>query len=291
MNLKKISFKTTSAAALIFGDALDEQVLAVSWHEIDEDTDHWVFEATVSDAHDLDLIQSLLVQAAAHHQLAVPQIVVEVLPETDWLEQTWKNFPPRQIGRFYVYGSHTKGDVPAGLIGMEINAATAFGSGEHETTTACIEALTKMHAQGMTFNKPLDMGCGSGILAMAIAKLWGISVLAVDNDPESVRVATRNAELNTCDDLVSCLCNEGFDGTVVKDQGPFDLVSANILAAPLCEMAPDMADCVAPKGRIVLSGLLTRQIDQVRQSYEAVDFTFVEHHLIGDWAALVFEKK
>ncbi len=291
MNLKKISFPTTSAAALIFGDALDEQVLAVSWHEINEDTDHWVFEATVSDAHDLDLIQSILVQAATQHQFAAPQITVEVLPETDWLEQTWKNFPPRQIGHFYVYGSHTKGDIPDGLIGLEINAATAFGSGEHETTTACIEALTKMHREGMTFKKPLDMGCGSGILAMAIAKLWTVPVLAVDNDPESVRVATRNAELNTCDDLVSCLCNEGFDGTVVKEQGLFDLVVANILAAPLCEMAPDMADCVALHGRVVLSGLLTRQIDQVRQTYEAVGFYFVEQHLIGDWAALVFEKK
>ncbi len=291
MNLKKIFFPTTSAAALIYGDALDELVLAASWHEIDEDTDHWVFEATVSDRHDLELIKATLVSAAQANNLDAPEINIEDLPETDWLEQTWKNFPPREIGRFYVYGSHTKGDVPAGLIGLEINAATAFGSGEHETTTACIQALTKMQADGMAFARPLDMGCGSGILGMAIAKLWHVPVLAVDNDPESVRVASRNAELNTCDDLVSCLCNEGFDGTVVKDQGPFDLVAANILAAPLCEMAPDMAECVAPKGRVVLSGLLTRQIDQVRQAYESVDFTFIEHHLIGDWAALVLERK
>ena len=291
MNLKKIFFPTTSAAALIYGDALDELVLAASWHEIDEDTDHWVFEATVSDRHDLELIKATLVSAAQANNLDAPEINIEDLPETDWLEQTWKNFPPREIGRFYVYGSHTKGDVPAGLIGLEINAATAFGSGEHETTTACIQALTKMQADGMAFARPLDMGCGSGILGMAIAKLWQVPVLAVDNDPESVRVASRNAELNTCDDLVSCLCNEGFDGTVVKDQGPFDLVAANILAAPLCEMAPDMAECVAPKGRVVLSGLLTRQIDQVRRAYESVDFTFIEHHLIGDWAALVLERK
>lgn len=291
MNLKKIFFPTTSTAALLYSDALDELVLAASWHEIDEDTDHWVFEATVSDRHDLELIKATLVSAAQENNLDAPEINIEDLPETDWLEQTWKNFPPREIGRFYVYGSHTKGDVPAGLIGLEINAATAFGSGEHETTTACIQALTKMQADGMAFARPLDMGCGSGILGMAIAKLWQVPVLAVDNDPESVRVASRNAELNTCDDLVSCLCNEGFDGTVVKDQGPFDLVAANILAAPLCEMAPDMAECVAPKGRVVLSGLLTRQIDQVRRAYESVDFTFIEHHLIGDWAALVLEKK
>lgn len=291
MNLKKLSFATSSSAALLYADALDERVLATSWHEIDEDTDHWMFEATVSDHHNLDQIRSAIQETASEYGFDAPEISVDELPETDWLEQTWKNFPPRTIGRFYIYGSHAKNDVPPGLIGLEINAATAFGSGEHETTTACIEALTKMHSQGLKFQRPLDMGCGSGILAMAIAKLWSIPVLAVDNDPESVRVATRNAELNQCDHLVSCLCNEGFDGTAVGVRGPFDLVTANILAAPLCDMASDMARYVASTGRIVLSGLLRRQIEQVRQAYEAVGCVFIEEHLISDWAALVFEKQ
>lgn len=290
MKLYKLSFPITSLAAPLFGEALDEVVLAVSWYEIDEDTDHWMLEATLNDSTNPETIQQLIEQTALGHGINVPEMTLAELPETDWLEQTWKNFPPRQIGKFFIYGSHSKTEIPEGLVGLEINAATAFGSGEHETTTACIQALTKMHQEGRKVKAPLDMGCGSGILAMVIAKLWQLPVLAVDNDPESVRVATANATLNHCDNLIKALCNEGFAGTVVKDKGPFDLVAANILAAPLCEMAPDMAESVEIAGRIVLSGLLTRQIEEVRQAYENVGFKFIEQHLIGDWAALVFER-
>lgn len=290
MKLHKLYFNTTSKAAPIFGEALEEVVLSVSWHEINEEIDHWIFECTLSDDANRETLRQVIKETALAHNLETPEVTITELPDTDWLEQTWRNFPPRQIGKFFIYGSHSKTGTPDGLIGLEINAATAFGSGEHETTTACIQAITKMHDEGRRFHKPLDMGCGSGILAMVIAKLWQIPVLAVDNDPESVRVTTTNAEINGCTPLIDSLCNEGFAGTAVKSKGPFDLVAANILAAPLREMAPDMAKCVTPQGRIVLSGLLTRQIPEVRQSYEGVDFKFVEQHIIGDWAALVFER-
>lgn len=290
MTLYKLSFQTTSKDAPLFGDALDENVLASSWYEIDEDTDHWVMDATLNDEMDQSLICQQIKDIATRHGIATPEIIIEELPDMDWLEQTWKNFPPRQIGRFFIYGSHTQIEIPDGLIGLEINAATAFGSGEHETTTACINALTKMYNDGYAIQNPLDMGCGSGILAMVIAKLWGIPVLAVDNDPESVRVTTTNAHMNDCSDLIHPLCNEGFAGTIVKEKGKFDLIAANILAAPLCEMAPDMSECTPAGGKVVLSGLLIRQIESVRKAYEEQGFTFIDQHLIGDWAALVFEK-
>jgi ribosomal protein L11 methyltransferase len=290
MKLYKLSFPTTSKAAPIFGEVLDDVVLAASWYEIDEEADHWILEATLTETNDSEGVRHLIKDTALLHGLESPQMTLAELPDTDWLEQTWKNFPRRQIGKFFIYGSHAKTEIPADLIGLEINAATAFGSGEHETTTACIEALTKMHHHNHPFKNPLDMGCGSGILAMVIAKLWDIPVLAVDNDPESVRVAAANAQMNDCTNLITTLCNEGFAGTAVKEKEPFDLIAANILAAPLCDMAPDMAGCVAREGRIVLSGLLTRQINDVRQAYEAVGFKFIEQHLIGDWAALVLER-
>ncbi len=290
MKLYKLSFPTTSKAAPIFGDVLAEVVLAVSWYEVDEDTDHWIFECTLNNETSHQNLRELITETAQSHHLPVPEIEVCDLPDTDWLEQTWKNFPARQIGKFFIYGSHSKTDIPVDLIGLEINAATAFGSGEHETTTACIEALTKMHAQGWQTRHPLDMGCGSGILAMVIAKLWQLPVLAVDNDPESVRVTQANAQINNCADTITALCNEGFDGNAVKSKGPFDLIVANILAAPLCDMAPDMAQSITPKGRVVLSGLLVRQLNEVRQAYEKVGFTLIDQHIIGDWAALVFEQ-
>jgi ribosomal protein L11 methyltransferase len=290
MTLYKLFFKTTSQAAPIFGDVLEEDVLAVSWYEIDEATDTWAFDCTFNDINDGDPLRHLVSETALRRGLRLSGMTVMELPETDWLEQTWKNFPPRQIGQFFIYGSHNKVTIPEGLIGLEINAATAFGSGEHETTTACIQALSQLKADGLQVRTPLDMGCGSGILAMVMAKLWGTPVLAVDNDPESVRVTLTNARKNNCAMGIMALCNDGFSGAAVKDKGPFDLVTANILAAPLQAMAPDMAACVAPQGRIVLSGLLTRQIEEIRQTYEGVGFTFLEPHILGDWAALVFEK-
>lgn len=271
-----------------FADVLEPYVLSIGWFET-ENLDIWMVEATVREEPDVEFLQNLIAQAAKEHHLPVPQIHSEKLPDADWLEQTWKNFPPLEIARFYIYGSHTKGVIPKGLIGMEINAATAFGSGEHETTTGCLRTLCDFEKAGLQFKKPLDMGCGSGVLAMAIAKLWHIPVLAVDNDPESVRVAEQNALTNQCSSLIHALCNEGFDGNIVQKHGPFDLIVANILAGPLCYMAHDMVINTIMGGRIVLSGLLTRQIDEVVAAYESAGAILDNVEKVGDWATLGFK--
>lgn len=289
MKLWRLSFDTTAQVADTLSQALEDHVLAISYYEVSEEDNHWVVEATLrtegSVTPDRAFYQNLINQSLSSNS-SVPKITLELLPEIDWLEQTWKNFPPRQIGQFYVYGSHTKATPPEDLIGLEINAATAFGSGEHETTTGCLLTLDNLKQSGRTFFHPLDMGCGSGILAMGAAKLWNINVLAVDNDSESVRVTVENAKTNRCDHLIEGLCNEGFDGTVVQDKGPFDLILANILANPLCLMSKEMVSCLIPGGRIILSGLLTRQRDDVIAAYEAAGAKFVNQKVIGDWATL-----
>ncbi len=293
MRLWRLSCDTTAQVADTLSQVLEDHVLAVSFYEVSEEKNHWIVEATLKttdeESPDKAFYQNLVTQSTAPGTIA-PQLTLEPLPETDWLEQTWKNFPPRHIGQFYVYGSHTKAAPPAGLIGLEINAATAFGSGEHATTTGCLMTLDELKESGLTIQRPLDMGCGSGILAMAAAKLWNIPVLAVDNDPESVRVTLENAKVNHCDHLIEGLCNEGFDGAAIKERGPFDLIVANILANPLCLMAGDMATNLAPNGRIILSGLLTRQRDEVLAAYTAVGIEFVAQRVIGDWATLELRK-
>lgn len=271
----------------IYADKLEEHVLSVGWYET-EDSAIWMVEATNRTEPDVAFLQSLINEAAAENHLEAPKLTCEKLPDEDWLEQTWKNFPPREIDRFYIYGSHTKAEIPTDLIGMEINAATAFGSGEHETTTGCLQTLSELFQGGFTPKNPLDMGCGSGVLAMAIAKLWNISVLGVDNDPESVRVTEQNAQTNNCADLLKALCNEGFEGNVVQAHGPFDLIVANILAGPLCFMASDMVKCALPGAKIVLSGLLTRQIEEVAAAYIAAGATLEVTKKVGDWATLTF---
>jgi len=286
-------WRLTCPAALdtieIFADALEPHVLSVGWFET-ENPEIWMVEATVREEPNIEFLQSLLNEVASQNYLTASQLHSEKLPDADWLEQTWKNFPPLEIARFYIYGSHAKGEIPARLIGMEINAATAFGSGEHETTTGCLQTLCDFDEAGLQFKKPLDMGCGSGVLAMAIAKLWQIPVLAVDNDPESVRVAEQNALINECSSLIHAVCNEGFEGGIVQSQGPFDLIVANILAGPLCHMAGDMVANILNGGHIVLSGLLTRQVDSVVAAYESAGVTLDNIKKVGDWATLSFKK-
>lgn len=272
----------------IYADKLEDHVLSVGWYET-ENPEIWMVEATNRVEPDMAFLQTLINEAANTNALEAPSLFCEKLPDEDWLEQTWKNFPPREVGCFYIYGSHTKKEViPDGFIGMEINAATAFGSGEHETTTGCLETLSELHRNGFEPKNPLDMGCGSGVLAMAIAKLWNIPILAVDNDPESVRVTAQNAETNNCSHLIHPLCNEGFDGSIVQNQGPFDLIVANILAGPLCYMAPDMVKNAVPGAKIILSGLLTRQIEEVSAAYMTTGAHLENTKKIGDWATLTF---
>lgn len=286
----RLSCSTQLSEIEIFANALEDHVLSVGWFET-ENPEVWMLEATVRHEPDISFLQGLIDAAAASHDISPPWLYSEKTADTDWLEQTWKNFPPLQIARFYIYGSHADKDVPDNLIAMEINAATAFGSGEHQTTTGCLETLCEFREAGLTFTNPLDMGCGSGILAMGIAKLWSVPVLAVDNDPESVRVAAQNATTNNCDQFIKALCNEGFDGDVVQKEAPFDLIVANILAAPLCDMAAQMVANTAIEGRIVLSGLLTRQIDEVLAAYEAAGATLLKVKRIEDWATLSLVRK
>lgn len=290
--LWRLTCQTTSQGADSLGEALEEHVLAVSSYELSEENNEWVLEATLDETCNTTLAdyEPILDQKAKEAGISYSSLALELLPETDWLEQTWKNFPPRQIGPFFIYGSHTNATPPEDAIGLEINAATAFGSGEHETTAGCLLTLNDLKEEGKQFFRPLDMGCGSGILAMAAAKLWQAPVLAVDNDPESVRVTAENAQMNHCNDWIIPLCNEGFDGTTVQERGPFDLIIANILATPLCLMAPDMVKNLEKGGRIILSGLLRRQRDEVLAAYDAAGATFVGEKFLGDWMTLQLTK-
>lgn len=284
----KVYFHCDSAHAEDLGSFLEDHVSAVSWFET-KDSNFWVVEAITTTEPNQGEFTNILTEACANLNIPTPSLIIEGLPETDWLEATWRNFPPRQMGRYYVYGSHTAPTPPEGSVTLEINAATAFGSGEHETTTTCLLTLDDLAQQGYMFRKPIDMGCGSGILGIAIAKTWDIPVIAADNDPESVRVATNNAALNQCNSLFSAYLSEGFENPEI--QGPYDLVIANILATPLIEMAPSLSHALAPKGLVILSGLLNRDREKVVKAYEAEGLHFISHRTLNDWEALLLQKE
>ncbi len=231
-------------------------------------------------------VTTRLAAAAAASDVEIPSFEIETVPNLDWVAESQKALPPVQAGRFYIHGSHTKGPAPAASIPIMIDAGAAFGTGRHESTRGCLIALSHL-AQRRRFRRPLDLGCGSGVLAIAIAKLWPAPVLAVDRDRTALGVAVENARLNGVALRLRCAVSDGYRSAVVARRAPYDLIVANILAAPLAAMAGDLARCLAPGGVAVLSGLLAAQQVAVMAPHRSRGLRLKKRVVLGDWATVV----
>lgn len=216
---------------------------------------------------------------------------VEALPDRDWLKYVHESFPPVTVGPFFVFGSHWKETPPPGLLPLKIDAATAFGSGEHETTKGCLLALEHLKQKHPDLRSGLDMGCGSGILAIAMTKLWPVlRVLAVDIDPESIEVTRRHVQFNNAGGSIVAIAGDGYADPAVGKTGPFDLIVANILAGPLIEFSGDLARHLKNGGYCILSGLLKRQAADVLSAHAAHGLVMEREFPINDWQTLVLRK-
>ncbi len=213
----------------------------------------------------------------------------ERLPLTDWLGINQGSFPPLAVGRYFVHGSHYLGWVPTGRIPLLIDAATAFGTGEHATTHGCLLALTAIARDGGRAHV-LDMGTGTGILAMAAAKTWYRRVEARDIDPEAVRVAAHNIRRNGVAHLVAVRRSAGYRDRWIAHAAPYDLVLANILSRPLVMMARDLGRVLAPGGVAVLSGLLERQEREVLAAHRLQGLRLRQRIVIDGWSTLVLAR-
>jgi ribosomal protein L11 methyltransferase len=249
----------------------------------------WSVQGFVQGKPDRATLESGLAMAAAATGLAEPTLELEQLPDVDWVRENQESFPPMRIGGYFIYGSHVTKPVPAGLVGLLIDAATAFGTGEHATTHGCLLALDRLVRRGRR-RRILDMGTGTGILAIAAAKTWRVPVLACDIDRNSVKVAEENVELNGVAGLVTCRPSDGYTASEVRAGAPFDLVFANILARPLARMAPDLARNLAPGGVAILSGLLAEQEAFVTAAYRAQGLVFRGRIPRNGWHTLIFER-
>jgi len=248
----------------------------------------FALEAYTTEQPDRVSLLAELELVAASVGTVLPEISIECLPPTDWLSASYAAFPPLTVGRYYIRGSHDVSPVPASKIGLCIDAATAFGSGEHATTAGClmaIDRLAKRHRPG----RLLDMGCGTGILAFAMARRMGRNVVAADIDPESVRVARLNTRINGLNGRVQTMLSAGYANPAVAAMGPYDLIVANILARPLCHMAGDLKRHLAPGGIAVLSGLLNRQEAQILAAHRARGLTLAARIRIGVWPTLILQ--
>jgi ribosomal protein L11 methyltransferase len=247
-----------------------------------------LYFAEPPEADELDRLVELAQEVAG---LGAPVIYsLEKLPDIDWVAESQKSLPPIVAGRFRIRGSHVTEPAPPGAIDLLIEANAAFGTGRHETTRGCLLALQDI-ARRRSVTRPvtpiLDMGCGSGVLAMAAARLWPCRVLGVDNDAPSIRVAVENLKANGVADAVTLLCGDGFRDARVRKGGPYALILANILAEPLCRMAEDVKRHLAPGGKVVLSGLLITQERQVTARYRAAGLRLVRRYHLGEWSTLV----
>jgi ribosomal protein L11 methyltransferase len=227
--------------------------------------------------------------AAALKPLGKHRAAIDRVPDKDWLAESRKGLPEFRAGPFFFYGSHFKGKVPKNLIGLEIDAGMAFGTGRHETTKGCLLAVARL-AKTRKIKKPLDVGTGTGILAFGVARLCNVTVLAGDNDADAVRVAKENAAVNKLTKQVRILKSDGYRAKAIRDGAPYDLVTANILANPLIQLAPSLARVLAKDGRAVLSGLLNEQAKDVLAAHEAVGLALDFRLRLGDWSVLVLRR-
>ena len=209
----------------------------------------------------------------------------EAVPDVDWVALSLEGLKPVRAGRFLVHGAHDRQRRRSGDLAIEIEAGLAFGTGHHGTTAGCLEVLEEVARRERPKNA-LDLGTGSAVLAIAVAKFSHIPVLATDIDPVATRVAADNVRLNGVSSLVETATAPGFHHPVFSRRGPFDLIVANILAKPLMRLAPQMARHLTPGGSIVLSGILERQRNAVLAAYAGQKFRHVRTLQREGWVTL-----
>jgi ribosomal protein L11 methyltransferase len=265
-------------------EALDPAPLAVEMHDQDDGSGRWdaggIFAAAPDEA-------SLALLARLHGAV---DFRVEPVVQRDWVAQVRAELMPVVAGRFVVHGGHDRAAVPPGRIGLEIEAAQAFGTGHHATTQGCLTAIDRLARSGVVVRRMADIGGGTGVLAMAAASVWPLRAVVGDIDPVATVTARENVAWNGLASRVGCVTAAGFRHPRLQAGGPFGLICANILAAPLRRLAPQLAAHQAPDGIAVLSGLLRRQAAGVMAVYRGWGYRRVEAVEIGEWATLVLRR-
>jgi ribosomal protein L11 methyltransferase len=248
--------------------------------EEDEDKGVWRIDAfPTTDEEDAGLLEVL-----AGYPL---KVLREQLADADWLAMALSGLPPVRAGRFFVYGMHDRGRLPASTVNLRIEAGAAFGTGHHGTTVGCLLAYDRL-IKARKFNKVLDVGAGTGLLAIAAARTGSKIAVGTDIDKPSVRISKENAKVNRAN--ARFVHASGLSNRLVADNAPYDLVFANILARPLISLAQDIKNALVPGGTVILSGLLRTQERMVKAAYVSRGFKVVDRIHRDAWAALVLQR-
>lgn len=270
--------------------AFEDVAVSLSTFEADAEGTQWQVEVLTEEPLDAAEVGRRLAALAEEAGFDQPAFETTYLQQRDWVSEVQKNFPPIQSGRFFVYGSHYTEDIPADTTPILIDAGMAFGSGEHETTSGCLQAVDDLGKQ-RDFGRLLDLGCGSGILAIAMAKTWKKPVIASDIDPIAVEITVGNAKRNDEAARIKACVSDGYADSLIAENAPYDLIVANILARPLVELAPELAKHLAEDGVAVLSGLLDRQEADVLEAHGAHGLYLEKRYPRNGWHTLVIRRK
>lgn len=275
---------TSLAQAEAHAEALECHIaidaLAVSIAEVDEARSLW---------ETLAYFPSREAAEAADMALSISGIEIRSLEDRDWVKESLQGLAPVHAGRFFLHGSHDRAIRRNGGISLEIDAGTAFGTGHHNTTSGCLLALDEILKHSRPRNV-LDLGCGTGVLAIAVARACHPQVLATDIDPESVRVTRLNARLNGISGQFECRTAAGLKNRDIADRAPYDLIFANILARPLVLLAQGLSEALAPGGTLILSGLTADQVRWVSAAYQNRGLRLHRRLILANWATLAFTR-
>lgn len=280
--------KQAEHALALMSDAFEEEGFAIATMEIDEKNDIWEASVYVFRPDEAEVYDRFAALLAA--DFPGVQIQREELPDIDWIAKSLEGLKPVRAGRFVVHGSHDRGTARIGEIAIEIDAGQAFGTGHHGTTAGCLEVIHKV-MRARTVRRVLDLGTGSGVLAIAAHKLAPVTVLATDIDPIATRVARENVRLNGIASGIALETAPGFHSTAFGRHGPFDLIIANILARPLMRMAPQLAAQLAPGGDVILSGILASQRWKVLAAYNSLGLRHVRTIWREGWVTIHLDNR
>ncbi len=286
--LWRISFTVPEGAAAAFADALSPFGDAISCFEADGKGARRL-TAIGSGEPDASALGLMLTTTGAAQGIEPPRACIEKLPADGWLADNRRRFPPITAGRFFIHGAGYEGIKPPGARAIQLEAGPAFGSGSHETTRGCLIAIDRL-AKRRRFLNSLDLGCGSGILALAIARAMKRPVLAVDIDDWAVRTAAANALSNGLGAHLRVVQGDGFSSPEIRRRAPFDLIVANILARPLVRLAPDLVRALRKGGVAILSGLLHSDQAALIIAYRAQGARLIGRDRLGDWSTLTLSR-
>ncbi len=261
-------------------ERLDPAPVGIGCFEIDEQDDLWEVGGYFSERPN-GIVLALLEAAYGSRPF-----IVSAVPPEDWVSKVRRELRPVRAGRFILHGSHDAGDAPPAAIRLCIEAAMAFGTGHHGTTRGCLTAMHRLARKGFVARSVLDLGTGTGALGMGAAKLWKARVLATDIDPVAVMTAQANVKYNGTGATMRTIEASRATGTSVRENAPYDVVFANILAAPLKRLAPQIASVTVSGSAIILSGLLHRQAPGVERIFAGWGMHAEDRIRLGEWTTL-----